>query len=184
MPRAGGDLVAVEFRMLARALRFALAPLIPASLTVCAQAQEPAPAAPEHSRWYGVGLVGSTFAYRPQGGPWDGFQHDVSVNLGAGRFVGTKLAFELDLGATWVRGDYVNAALTPGVLYSFHPNFYAAARFIVPFDPETDLVLFPGVGAIYTFKNGLAPLIEVNLARSLDRRDLGVALTVGLLFNP
>lgn len=168
--------------MLARTL----AALVLAALTVSASAQEApaAPAAPEHSRWYGVGLVGSTLAYRPRGGPWDGFQHDVSANLGAGRFVGTKLAFELDLGATWVRGDYASAALTPGVLYSFHPNFYAAARFIVPFDPEADVVLFPGVGAIYTFKNGLAPLIEVNLARSLDRRDLGVALTVGLLFNP
>lgn len=148
-----------------------------------AAAQEAAPAAPARSPYYAVGLAGSTCFYHPPGGPWDGFQHDVAANLGVGRFAG-KLAFELDIGATWVRGKYAGAALTPGVLYSFHPNFYAAARFIVPFDPELDLVLFPGLGAIYTFKNGLAPLVEVNLARSLDRRDLGVTLTVGLLFNP
>ena len=170
--------------MLLRAWRLALVALLAALVVAPLHAQEPAVSAPAHSRWYGVGLVGSTLAYRPQAGPWDGFQHDLSANLGVGRFAGAKWAFELDLGATWVRGEYVSAALTPGVLYSFHPNFYAAARFIVPFDPETDLVLFPGVGAIYTFKNGLAPLIEVNLARSLDRRDLGLAVTVGLLFNP
>lgn len=155
-----------------------------ASLLAAVPARAQEPAAPARSRWYGVGLAGSTLAYRPQGGPWAGFQHDRSANLGAGRFVGDKLAFELDLGATWVRGAYVSAALTPGVLVSFHPNFYGAARFIVPFDPAADLVLFPGVGVIHTFKNGLAPLLEVNLARSLDRRDLGLALTVGLLFNP
>jgi hypothetical protein len=170
--------------MFARRLLALVTAVAVASAAVSVDAQEPAPPAAEYSRWYAVGLVGGTFAYRPRGGPWDGFQHDVSANLGAGRFVGAKWAFELDLGATWVRGEYVSAALTPGALYSFHPNFYAAARFIVPFDPEADLVLFPGVGAIYTFKNGLAPLVEVNLARSLDRRDLGVALTVGLLFVP
>jgi hypothetical protein len=146
-------------------------------------AQDAAPA-PARSRYYLVGLAGTTPAYRPHGGPWDGWQHDAAVNLGVGRFVGSKLAFELDLGVTWIRGRYVNTALTPGVLYSFHPNFYAAGRVIVPVDPETDVVLFPGLGAIHTFSNGLAPLVEVNLARSLDRRDLGLSLTVGLLFNP
>ncbi len=143
------------------------------------------PAAPAaRSRWYAVGLAGTTLGYRPSGGPWDGFQHDLAANLGVGRFVGSKLAFELDLGATWVRGDYVNAALTPGVLYSFNANVYAAGRVIVPFDPEADVVLYPGLGVIHTFSNGLAPLLEVNLARSFDRRDLALTVTVGLLFNP
>jgi opacity protein-like surface antigen len=147
-------------------------------------AQEPAPAPSARSRWYGVGLAGTSLGYRPQGGPWDGWQHDLAANLGVGRFVGSKLAFELDLGATWVRGDYVNAALTPGVLYSFNANVYAAGRVIVPFDPEADVVLYPGLGVIHTFSNGLAPLVEVNLARSFDRRDLALTVTVGLLFNP
>lgn len=164
--------------LMRRALLGLLAAAVPAF------GQEPAMPAPASSRWYGVGLVGTTCAYHARGGPWDGFQHDVAANFGVGRFVGSKWAFELDLGAAWVRGEYASASLTPGALYSFHPNFYAAARFIVPFDPEADLVLYPGVGAIYTFKNGLAPLVEVNVARSLDRRDFGVTLTVGLLFNP
>jgi hypothetical protein len=160
---------------------------------VLAWAAAPAPAAaqpasaaapPAHSRWYAVGLAGTTPAYRPRGGPWDGFQHDITANLGAGFFANSKLAVELDLGATWIRGRYASAAFTPGVLYSFHPNFYAAGRVILPFDPESDVLLYPGLGALYTFRNGLAPLVEVNLARSLDRRDLAVTVTVGLLFNP
>ncbi len=141
-------------------------------------------AAPARSRWYVVGLAGTTPAYRPAGGPWDGFQHDLSLNLGAGRFVGARWALELDVGATWVRGRYASAALTPGALVALHPNVYAAARVIVPFDPEADVVLFPGVGLIHTFRNGLAPFVEANLSRSLERRDLGVALTLGLLYNP
>ncbi len=158
--------------------------LLCAALALPAVAQSTAQAPPARSRFYAVGLLGTTPAYRPRGGPWDGFQHDLSANVGAGFFASSKLALEVDLGATWVRGDYASAALTPGLLYALHPSVYVAGRVSVPFDPKADVVLYPGLGLIHTFSNGLAPLVEVNLARSLERRDLAVTVTLGLLFNP
>jgi hypothetical protein len=63
---------------------------------------------------YLAAVMGTTVAYPPPGGPFGGFQHDLTALLGYGRFVSRTVALELDLGPTWVRGDYASFALTPG----------------------------------------------------------------------
>ena len=134
---------------------------------------------------YAAVFLGTTVAYRPQGGPWDGFQHDATVLVGYGRYVSPKIALELDLGPTYVSGRYASFGLVPGVVWSFSPHVYAAARFLVPLDPEANFGLFPGVGVIHTFKNGLSPLVEVNASSYVGRGhpDFGVAVTVGVLYS-
>jgi hypothetical protein len=49
-------------------------------------------------------------------------------------------------------------------------------------DPETNLVLFPGLGLTRAFGR-FSPILEVNLSRTVGRGrpDLGVAVTAGLL---
>jgi hypothetical protein len=134
---------------------------------------------------YAAVFLGTTPAYRPPGGPWSGFQHDLTVLGGYGRFVHPKVALELDLGPTHVRGHYTGFSLVPGVVWAFHPRVYAAARFIVPVDPETSLALFPGAGVIYTFKDRISPLVEVNTFSYVGRGDpdFGIALTLGVLVS-
>ena len=131
---------------------------------------------------YVAGFLGTTLAYRPPGGDWDGWQHDGTVLLGYGRYVSASVAFELDAGPTFVSGDYASFALVPGVVWVVHPNVYLAGRFVVPVDPEWNLVLFPGVGLSRTFGR-VTPILEVNLSSAVGRGnpDLGVALTAGVL---
>jgi hypothetical protein len=154
--------------------------LIPALLAAAtpARAADPPPN-------YAAFFLGTTPAYRPPGGPWSGFQHDLTVLGGYGRFVTPKVALELDLGPTFVRGDYTSFALVPGVVWAFHPHVYAAARFIVPVDPETNFALFPGAGFIWTFKGRISPLVEVNALSYVGKGDpdFGIALTVGVLVS-
>lgn len=132
---------------------------------------------------YVAGFLGTTLGYRPPGGPFQGWQHDATALVGYGRFVTPKLALELDAGPSFVRGDYASFALVPGVVWAFSPNAYAAARFVVPVDPESNLVLFPGIGLSKTVKDRYTPILELNLSRSVGRgaSDFGIALTVGLL---
>jgi hypothetical protein len=134
---------------------------------------------------YAAAFLGTTLAYRPEGGPWDGFQHDLTPLLGYGRYVSPTVALELDFGPTYVRSHYSSFALVPGVVWAFSSHVYAAARFQVPVDPEANFGLFPGVGVIHTFKNGLSPLLEVNASSYVGRGhpDFGVALTVGVLYS-
>ncbi len=134
---------------------------------------------------YVAALVGTTVAYRPPGGPWDGLQHDVSPSIGYGRYVTKTLALELDLGPTWVRGQYASFSFLPGLVWSFDPHVYLAARFIVPVDPETNLALSPGLGVCHTFGSGLSPYLEVNAVSYVGRGDpdLGIGVTVGVLFS-
>jgi len=150
-------------------------------LAACAPLAQAADPPPNYAAFF----LGTTPAYRPPGGPWSGFQHDLTVLGGYGRFVSPKVALELDLGPTLVRGDYASFALVPGVVWAFHPHVYAAARFIVPVDPETSFVLFPGAGVIYTFKDRFSPLVEVNLLSNVGEGDpdLGIAVTVGVLVS-
>ena len=131
---------------------------------------------------YVAGLLGTTLGYRPEGGPWDGWQHDATPLLGYGRQLSPTVALELDVGPTFVRGSYSSFSLTPGLVWAFHPNVYAAARFIVPVDPETNLVLFPGVGLCRAFGR-VMPTLELNVSSAVGRGhpDLGVALTAGVL---
>ncbi len=131
---------------------------------------------------YVAGFVGTSLAYRPPGGPWDGWQHDVTPVLGYGRQLTSTVALELDAGPTFVHGSYSGFSLTPGVVWSVHPNLYLAARFIVPVDPETNLVLFPGVGLARAFGR-VMPILELNLSSEVGRGDpdLGFSLTAGVL---
>jgi hypothetical protein len=134
---------------------------------------------------YAALFAGTTVAYRPPGGPFDGYQHDLTGLVGYGRYVSRTIALEVDLGPTWVRGDYASFALVPGVVWAFSPHVYAAARFIVPVDPEPNLALFPGVGLIHTFGDRVSPLVEVNVLSYVGRGhpDFGVAVTVGVLVS-
>ena len=144
-----------------------------------APAEEPASSAPSN---YVAGFVGTTLDYRPPGGSWDGWQHDVTPLFGYGRQLRPTLALELDLGPTFVRGEYSSFSLTPGLVWSVHPNLYLAARFVVPVDPETNLVLLPGVGLSCAFGR-VMPTLELNVSSAVGRGDpdLGVSLTAGVL---
>ena len=143
------------------------------------RAEEPAPGLPSN---YVAGFLGTTLAYRPEGGPWEGWQHDATALLGYGRQIRPAVALELDVGPTLVRCSYSSFSLTPGLVWSFHPNAYAAARFVVPVDPETNLVLLPGIGVCRPFGR-VMPTLELNVSSAVGRGhpDLGVSLTAGLL---
>jgi hypothetical protein len=146
---------------------------------VGASAGDEAPPAPSN---YVAGFVGTTLGYRPPGGSWDGWQHDTATLVGYGRQVSPTLALELDLGPTFIRGSYSSFSLTPGLVWSLHPNVYLAARLAVPVDPETDLVLLPGIGLSRAFGR-VMPTLELNVSSAVGRGDpdVGVSLTAGLL---
>jgi hypothetical protein len=146
---------------------------------VSSSAEEAASSPPSN---YVAGFLGTTLGYRPEGGPWDGWQHDITPLLGYGRQLTPTVALELDLGPTFVRGSYSSFSLTPGLVWAFHPNAYAAARFIIPVDPETNFVLFPGIGLCRPFGR-VMPILELNLSSAVGRGhpDLGVAVTAGIL---
>ena len=131
---------------------------------------------------YVAGFLGTTLGYRPPDGPWEGWQHDLSPLLGYGRQIRSTVSLELDVGPTFVRGSYSSVSLTPGVVWSVHTNVYLAARFVVPVDPEANLVLFPGVGVCRPFGR-VMPTLELNASSAVGRGhpDFGVSLTAGLL---
>jgi hypothetical protein len=145
-----------------------------------AHSAEPAAAPPN----YAALMVGTTAAYRPEGGPWDGFQNDASPMVGYGRYVTKTVAFELDLGPTFVKGHYTSFTLVPAVVWTFSSHAYLAGRFLVPVDPQSNFGLFPGLGAFRTFGR-YSPYVEVNLASYVGRGhpDLGVSLTAGVLIG-
>jgi hypothetical protein len=129
-------------------------------------------------------LASTTVGYRPPAGSWDGHQHDLTLSVGYGRYFTTTLAFELDLGPTWVHGDYASFSLMPALVWAFDPHVYFAARFIVPIDPEANFALAPGFGLTHAFPNGLAPYLEVNAISYVGRGDpdLGIGVTLGVTF--
>lgn len=149
-----------------------------AATSTTATAEEPAPS-PSN---YVAGFAGTTLGYRPHRGSWDGWQHDATLQLGYGRQLRPTLALELDAGPTTVRGSYSGFSLTPGLVWSVLPSLYLAARFAVPVDPQTNLVLLPGVGACKLFGR-VMPTLELNLSSAVGRGhpDLGLSLTAGLL---
>jgi hypothetical protein len=164
----------------ARARKAAGLALLLASVGTASAAEPPdAPAPPSN---YVAGFLGTTLAYRPEGGPWDGWQHDATTLVGYGRQLTPTLALELDAGPTFVRGSYASFSLTPGLVWSVHPNVYLAARFAIPVDPETNLVLLPGVGLCRAFGR-VMPTLELNVSSAVGRGDpdLGVSLTAGIL---
>lgn len=142
-------------------------------------AEEPGSSPPAN---YVAGFVGTTIDYRPPGGSWEGWPHDLTTLVGYGRQITPTVALELDLGPVFVRGAYSGFSLTPGLVWSLHPNVYLAARFAIPVDPETNLVLLPGIGLSRAFGR-VMPTLELNLSSAVGRGDpdLGVSLTAGLL---
>jgi hypothetical protein len=152
--------------------------LIVAAVASCS-AEEPPSSLPSN---YVAGFLGTTLAYRPEGGPGDGWQHDATTLLGYGRQLTPTIALELDAGPTFVRGEYSSFSLTPGLVWSFSPHAYAAARFVVPVDPEANFVLFPGIGVCHLFGR-VMPVLELNVSSAVGRGhpDLGVSLTAGVL---
>jgi hypothetical protein len=139
------------------------------------------PSAPPSN--YVAVFLGTTLDYRPhEGAGWQGYQHDLTTLAGYGRQLTPKLALELDLGPTFVSSRYASFSLTPGVVWSFSPHVYLAARFVVPVDPEWNLVLLPGIGIGRPFRR-VMPTLELNLATAVGRgeTDLAVTLTAGLL---
>jgi len=134
---------------------------------------------------YVVVGVGSTAIHRPPGGPVGGWQHDVAPSVGYGRFVSETIALELDIGVAFVRGEYASTSLIPGVVWAFSSYAYAAARFVVPVDPEVNLGLYPGAGLTHTFHNGIGVFAEGNVFSNVGRGnpDLGVALSAGVLYS-
>lgn len=141
-------------------------------------------AAPAPLNYVVVG-VGITAVHRPSGGPVDGWQHDATPTVGFGRFVSETIALELDIGPTYVRGDYASTSLIPGVVWAFSSYAYAAARFVVPVDPELNLGLYPGAGLTHTFQNGIGVFAEGNVFSNVGRGspDLGLALSAGALYS-
>ena len=159
--------------------RLLRASLLVLSAAGAAQAQDAAAPPPAN---YVAGFLGTTLDYRPPGGSWDGWQHDATTLVGYGRQLTPAVALELDLGPTFASGSYSSFSLTPGVVWSVHPNVYLAARFIVPVDPEANFVLFPGVGLCRPFGR-VMPTLELSVSSAVGRGepDLGVSLTAGLL---
>jgi hypothetical protein len=151
---------------------------------VCLLSAAPAPAADLPPN-YVAAFAGTTVGYRPSGGPWDGHQHDLVVTAGYGRFVTSTLALEVDLGPTWVRGDYAAFSIVPGVVWAFSPHAYLTARFPIAVDPGSAVYAAPGAGLSHTFANGLTPILEVNGVTRLDeaRGDLGLTVTLGVLYS-
>jgi hypothetical protein len=140
---------------------------------------------PFEPSFYLAALVGTTLGFHPQGGELDGPQSDLTPMAGVGVALRADLAVEIDLGPTFVSGEYVAFSLVPGVVWQFSSVVYASGRVIVPVDPEAGVALFPGLGAIHVFDNGLAPFVELNLYGNLAeaRHDVGLALALGTLLN-
>ena len=163
--------------------RLGLAILLAAWAVPCGAADGPPAAAAPAPANYVAGFLGTTLAYQPHGGSWDGWQKDFTTTVGYGRQLTPKLALELDLGPTWLNGTgYSSFSLVPGLVWSFNPSVYAAARFAIPVDPEPNLVLLPGIGLSHAFGR-VMPTLELNLSSAVGRGkpDLGVTLTAGLL---
>jgi hypothetical protein len=153
------------------------------SLAVPAAAQHAA--APAEFRRYVTVLATTTVAYRPPGSAWDGFQNDVSPQLGVGYVMTPRLCLELDAGPTFIQGDYVSFSLVPGAILTLSPQWYSSLRFVIPVDPETNLAVSPGVGRIFSLSPRRTLYVEADLASFVGRGDpdLGVTVTTGFLYS-
>jgi len=130
-------------------------------------------------------FAGTTVAFQPGGGSWDGAQSDLILTAGVGRYVTRTFALEVDFGPTWIKSDYASFSVVPGVVWSFSPHAYLSARFPIAVDPDAAFYAAPGFGLSHTFANGLTPLVEANFVARMGhgRPDLGVTVTFGLLYS-
>jgi hypothetical protein len=165
----------------------------PASATEPAPGADPAPATPTpavepapaaYAKNYVTVLVGTTFFARPNGGPASGWQRDVTPGIGYGRLVTPKIALELDIVPAFISGEYSALYLVPGAVWNFSTYVYAAARFLVPVDPEINFGVFPGIGGFYGFSNGIGLSLELNVGSNVGRGkpDLSAFLTFGVVY--
>lgn len=147
-------------------------------------APAPEPAAAATPLNYVTAAATTTLFYKPNSGDASGWQHDIGPVVGYGRYVTGTVALELDVGPSFVRGDYVSFFLVPSAVWSFSTHVYAAARFLVQVDPEANFYVFPGVGGVYTF-NQISVTLELNLSSNVGRGkpDLGVTLTPGVVYS-
>lgn len=136
-------------------------------------------------RHYVTLLATTTVAYRPPGGPSGGFQNDVTPQLGFGYVMTPKLCLELDAGPTFSHGDYAAFSLVPGVILTLSPRFYGSLRLVIPVDPETNLAVSPGLGAVFSLSPRHTLYVETDLASFVGRGDpdLAVTVTSGLLYS-
>lgn len=143
---------------------------------------EPAPASPQN---YVTAVLGTTLAYRPNGGSFQGAQKDINPAIGYGRLITPTIALELDAGFAFNSDGYLSTYLIPGVVWNFSTHVYAAMRFLVPVDPEVNLGLFPGIGVIQAFPNGIAVSLELNPSSTIGRGepDFGLPLTAGVVYS-
>lgn len=144
---------------------------------------KPAPAASPLN--YVVASVTTTLIFQPNQGSLQGLQYDVSPFVGFGRYVTETIALELDAGPTIVRDGDTSFSLVPAAVWSFSTHVYAAARLVVPVYHQIDLALYPGVGAIYTFKNQISLAVELNALSTIGRGkpDLSFTVTPGILYS-
>lgn len=134
---------------------------------------------------YVTALVGTTLFYVANDGSSSGWQHDLSVGAGYGRLVTSTVAVELDVIPTFIEGEYDNTVLVPGMVWAFSARFYAAARFLVKVDPEFNFTVFPGIGVVHSFSNGLGFSLELNVGSAIGKGepDFAIALTPGVLYS-
>lgn len=142
----------------------------------------PEPASPQN---YVTAVVGTTLAYRPNGGSFGGWQKDIDPAIGYGRLITPTIALELDVGLVLTKDGYSSTFLVPGVVWSFSTHVYAAMRFLVPVDPEVNFGLFPGIGLVQAFSNGIALSLELNPSTTIGRGkpDFGLPLTGGVVYS-
>jgi hypothetical protein len=158
---------------------------LPAILTFLVLAAPPYSLAADPPPNFVAAFVGTTAAFQPAGGSWEGSQSDLILTAGIGRYVTKTVALEVDLGPTWLRGDYASFSIVPGVVWAFSPHAYLAARFPITLDPDSAAYAAPGIGLSHTFANGLTPTLELNFFARVGhgRPDLGVTVTAGLLYS-
>jgi len=158
----------------------------PAASEAPARKADPQPAAPEPAapKNYVTAVVGTTPFYRPNGGPVADYIKDFNPAIGYGRYVTPTVALELDAGLTYISGADLVYFLLPGVVWSFSTHVYAAARVVVPLNPEVKVVAYPGLGGFYGLDSGLGFSLELNPAVTLVNADVdfGLAVNLGVLY--
>ena len=169
----------------ARALGLVAAAAVTLGGAAAARAEMREPPPPPAPKNYVTAVLGTTLAYRPNGGPFAGWQKDIGPAIGYGRLITPTIALELDVGLVFVDGEYVSTLFVPGVVWSFSTHVYAAMRFLVPVDPEVNLVLYPGIGVVHAFSNGIAISLELNPSSAVGRGkpDFALPLNAGVLYS-
>ena len=140
---------------------------------------------PEASpRFFVTVMASTTLASRPAGSSLSGPSRDVSPMVGLGYLLSDTWALELDAGPSFLPDEgYTSFSLVPGVVYTFHPNFYAAARVTVPFHPAWgDVIAAPGIGATVALPGNLAPYLEASALGWAGEGglDVGAGITAGV----